>query len=319
MEKVSLIVPAYNAGTTIKRCLDSLVNQTYADIEIIVINDGSTDETLQILNKYRENYPFIHVIDQKNAGVSVARNNGLVRASGNYIMFVDSDDSLTEDACEKAISEIGTADLLLFGLNIFEDGKLIRTPHLQEMQVSLNKSQEAYWDLRKINLGPCNKLYRRERITNLFDETLSLGEDTKFVIDYLTHVDSIRVIPDCLYNVNLDNQGSLNRKYREDRLDQLLIVRNIEKKFLENRYGKASYLLYNEYFLDLHVILFDIVSRKKPFSFLKMNISKFDYSSIIDQCRFPKKYYVIFSKLVSLRLYCLIYLLLCIRKIILQG
>ena len=90
--KVSVIVPVYNVEKYLKKCLDSLVNQTLKDIEIICVNDGSTDNSLQILQEYANTHPNIVIVDQENQGVSLARNNGIKKAKGGYIGFVDPDD-----------------------------------------------------------------------------------------------------------------------------------------------------------------------------------------------------------------------------------
>ena len=101
MTKVSIIVPVYNVEKYLKRCLDSLVNQTLKDIEIICVNDGSTDGSLAILDEYVRNDDRIVVINQENSGLSVARNNGIGVAKGEYLGFVDSDDWVSEDYFEK--------------------------------------------------------------------------------------------------------------------------------------------------------------------------------------------------------------------------
>lgn len=92
MVKYSFIVPVYNTSNYLKKCIDSLVNQTYKSFEIIIVNDGSTDNSLDIINGYKESNKNIKIINQKNGGLSNARNNGVKKASGEYIIFVDSDD-----------------------------------------------------------------------------------------------------------------------------------------------------------------------------------------------------------------------------------
>lgn len=103
MTKVSIIVPVYNVEKYLKRCLDSLVNQTLKDIEIICVNDGSTDGSLAILDEYVRNDDRIVVINQENSGQSVARNRGIDVAKGEYIGFVDSDDWVSEDYLKSCI------------------------------------------------------------------------------------------------------------------------------------------------------------------------------------------------------------------------
>ena len=106
MRLISIIIPIYNNEEFIPRCLDSVINQTYKQIEIVIINDGSTDESLNIINKYKKIDTRIKVIDKKNEGVSVARNIGIDNSTGEYITFVDADDWLELDAIEKLYKEI---------------------------------------------------------------------------------------------------------------------------------------------------------------------------------------------------------------------
>ncbi|MDU4936124.1 MAG: glycosyltransferase family A protein, partial [Peptostreptococcaceae bacterium] len=99
--KVSIIIAAYNIEDYINRCLNSIVNQSFKDIEIIVVNDGSTDNTINIINNFAKNDVRIKVIDKKNGGLIEARKSGLARASGEYILFLDGDDWLHIEAIEK--------------------------------------------------------------------------------------------------------------------------------------------------------------------------------------------------------------------------
>ncbi len=302
MKLISIIVPVFNSASTIGRCLDSILGQNYPDIEVIVINDGSRDNSLDIIANYENKYSNIKVFTQKNSGVSVARNFGIQKSVGDYIMFVDSDDSLQQNACSSLVKAFTSdVDLVLCGLNVYKDDSLIRSPRLKSGIYDLRSSIDYYWYLRSINLGPCNKLYRKDLIIKLFDTSLSLGEDCKFVIDYMRNVSKIAVLSECLYNVFLDNTGSLNRKYRKDRLEQLVAVRKYEAEFLSSYYPKVvDHRIYDEFFLDLHVILTDIIRRKiAPAKVLiKENILKCNYNSIYKQCCNNRCYYTLFKKLV---------------------
>ena len=182
-------------------------------------------------------------------------------------------------------------DLIIFGLNIYQEDNLLRKPHLQNEFIKIDGSLMEYWKLRKINLGPCNKLYRRDKIHKYFDTTLSLGEDTKFVIEYMNNVNTVRVVEECLYNVSLDNSESLNRKYQDNRLEQLIVARDCERDFLKKKYGYVSPLLYNEYFFNLYGVLFEIVNRRLPVGLVKKNIEKMEYKKIYKKCNFGRNYY----------------------------
>lgn len=119
MSKISIIVPVYNAESSINRTLDSLLSQTYKDLEIICVDDGSSDESLRLLNSRTHNCDFLHVIHQANQGVSIARNTGIECATGEIIMFVDADDTLVPDACERVnqVFKDTGAEVFTFGFS----------------------------------------------------------------------------------------------------------------------------------------------------------------------------------------------------------
>ena len=124
MALISVIVPAYNVEDYLGECLDSIINQTFTDIEIICVNDGSVDSTLDIFNDYASRDERINVISQENKGLSGARNTGLKHAKGKYIYFMDSDDYLEVNALERMYSaaEEKSADIVFFKLINFDDG-----------------------------------------------------------------------------------------------------------------------------------------------------------------------------------------------------
>jgi glycosyltransferase involved in cell wall biosynthesis len=123
MAKVSVIVPVYNGAEDVGRCLESVMNQTLSDLEIVCVNDGSKDNTLEILNEFAARDARIKVVDRENGGLSVARNTGMKHATGDYVHFLDHDDTMKEDAYEKlsAISDRDALDALFFSSsNLFE-------------------------------------------------------------------------------------------------------------------------------------------------------------------------------------------------------
>lgn len=133
MVKYSFIVPVYNTGKYLNKCLDSLVCQTFKDFEIIIVNDGSTDNSEMIISGYKKKYSNIKVINQNNQGLSMARNNGVKESNGNYILFIDSDDYVEKNLLEKIDKEIGDVELLRYQV-VTEDekGKNIKEYHEKE-------------------------------------------------------------------------------------------------------------------------------------------------------------------------------------------
>lgn len=114
MVKYSFIVPVYNTSKYLKKCLDSLVKQTFKDFEIIIVNDGSTDNSSNIISKYLDTYKNIKVVNQKNEGLSMARNNGVKEANGEYLIFIDSDDYVEKNLLKEVDKEIKDAEILRY-------------------------------------------------------------------------------------------------------------------------------------------------------------------------------------------------------------
>ncbi|MGE6203830.1 glycosyltransferase family 2 protein [Guptibacillus hwajinpoensis] len=278
-KKISIIVPIYNADKWLKRCLESLINQTHKNIEIILINDGSKDNSKEICDKYSRMDNRIKVIHKNNAGTSAARNDGLKIALGDYIQFVDSDDWLEENMCELLLEnmEKNESDLVICGLRIMKNGVEIRKPYLPNNKLRVKEDIDNYLFLRKIFSSPCNKLYKREYIQTYFKENTSLGEDLIFNLEYLRKIDTTLVIEEALYNVCLDNSESLIRGYRSDRLDIVIDLVTKELKFCEDIYGRQSDKteIYNSYILGVHSFFRDIICSD--------NKSKKDINLILDK------------------------------------
>ena len=253
---ISIIIPVYKAEKWISRCIESVIDQSYKNLDIILINDGSPDKSGSICDEYAKKDKRIIVIHKKNEGPSIARNIGLKLSVGDYIQFVDSDDWLSREACEILLENMEQENVnqVVCGLNVTKNGKTLRTPHLPRKKYSIFKAPNEFFELLKIFASPCNKLYKKEYITHGFDPSLSAGEDLIFNLNYLKNTDKILTIPECLYNVSLDNDQSLNRKFRLDRLDLFLKSQDLIFEFCDNIYGENynKTILYNKSVLGVH-------------------------------------------------------------------
>lgn len=160
--KVSIIIPVYNVEEYLEECLDSAVNQTLKDIEIICVNDGSTDNSLDILKKYERKYKNITIINQENKGLSGARNSGLKIAKGKYVYFFDSDDIIDINLCKECyeISETKELDILTFDASVFYDDNSLESIHKFNysrkdiLNEELMKGEDYY------NYSYLNKVYK---------------------------------------------------------------------------------------------------------------------------------------------------------------
>lgn len=218
--KISVIIPVYNVEKYLRECLDSIVNQTFKDIEIICVDDGSTDKSLEILQEYKQKDQRLIVISQTNKGVSVARNIGIQNAQGEYIMFVDSDDWLANNACERAYynAKEKKCDVLLFSHNKFNNQSCTSDGRLQDLYIELqNKSTTFEESASTLAFSPCEpwgKLYKKELLTenNInFPHNIQAGEDRVFYINVCIHAHSICVLFENLYYYRQNTENSLSK------------------------------------------------------------------------------------------------------------
>jgi len=161
---VSIIVPVYNVEKLVGKCIQSICNQSYENIEIIIVNDGSTDNSLEVIRQYKDNDPRIQLIDQKNMGLSGARNRGISAAKGKYIVFVDSDDMIEPSLVKEclALIEQDSSDIVVYGYKkVKENLTLIAQPDNGNRTLD---QKEALNELLSLNISPmaCNKFIKAE-------------------------------------------------------------------------------------------------------------------------------------------------------------
>lgn len=235
---LSIIIPVYNMEKYLKQCLDSCLNQNldYKEYELICINDGSEDKSLAILQEYASQYPNIVVIDQKNQGVSAARNNGISRASADYIWFVDSDDMIKPN-CLQVLKDETEKDCGIITFN----GYSFSENWTEEEALLLQKNQlvgdMTYWGFVAVHI------YNRKIIQNgniCFNSEISYGEDELFYINVLERVSSTKNLPDVFYLYRQHGNSSMNllrlRPNRIKRLHSVITSMFILKNGLENKH-----------------------------------------------------------------------------------
>lgn len=229
--KYSVIIPVYNSEKTIKRCIESISLQNRPDVEIIVINDGSTDETDSICKALQTEHKNIIYITKGNGGVSSARNSGLSVATGEFVMFVDSDDYV-DNNCFDTIDKYtkSNADFYQFGFSIVENGLVKEVRSFSECKINTPSEKESFLSegvvIRTIN-SPWAKIFKRKIINeqNLrFCEKLSVGEDLTFVFSFLLLAERLERLSETIYFADIGNSESLSRKYRENLSEQLIGV-----------------------------------------------------------------------------------------------
>lgn len=224
--KLSIIVPVYNIAPYVDECLDSLCGQTYENIEIICIDDGSTDGSLEHVRLWEAKDSRVRVVSQPNSGVSHARNKGLDLATGDYVAFVDGDDYIDRDAVEKIMTAASEhkADIVIFGGRAFPETAWVTEVFGPRDVVRSGDGATMIFEERGCIPSAANKAYRRELIENAhlrFCETLILGEDTslQFLIFPLAH--TFVFLSDRLYHYRFERAGSAVTEGFKKRAQQL--------------------------------------------------------------------------------------------------
>lgn len=217
MDLISIIIPVYNSEQYIGKLLDSLLVQSYTNIEIIVVDDGSTDNSKNICKAYNDSR--IRVIESKNGGASAARNIGLKEANGEYIMFMDSDDYTREKMVENYYNAMIKYDVDLVC------GNTENTKNRQIKEDIIIKGNDCgkryvvdFYDKAPYN-GPWCKIYKKSLILKPFDTKQLKSNDLVFNLEYLKNISSICVIPDYSYVANSHDHESLTRRYKKNEFE----------------------------------------------------------------------------------------------------
>lgn len=226
MKKVSIIIPAYNANKYIGKCIESIENQTYENIEIIIVNDGSTDNTLQICAELSKKYTNIIVIDKQNEGPSIARKNGLEKASGIYISFVDSDDILECNFIDSLVCSLekNNADISECGYNLVNGELAIisKRPMKEKLYKGNTECVEHYIKKQNTTNYLCNKLYKKELFNDVEFPKFYAGEDACVLLQLFSKCNVVVNISECLYNYVQTNTSLCRSPYNLRKNDSVL-------------------------------------------------------------------------------------------------
>lgn len=292
---VSVIIPVFNNEKYIDKCIKSLLNQkTNLNYEIIAINDGSTDNSLQKLKKFKDK---IVLIDKKNTGPGDTRNRGLEKAKGNYLMFVDSDDYVSDNFIDKMYNTIveNEADVVICDFyRVHRDGSI----------AYLNKGKNGIYLKNEINdvllmdFHSCNKIFRKEVINNIKYPIGMFYEDVVFISKVLLNSNKIVKIDDPLYYYR-DNEKGTTNVINVTNYDLLKAYNMIEKDFIKSGYtDEIEFLYINGILVDLliKIIKSNINSKKEIFNKIKEEINKkypnWYKNKYIKTCRFMKRVYL---------------------------
>lgn len=251
--KISVIVPVYNAEKYVKRCIDSILNQTYKNLEVVLVNDGSTDKSGYICDMYAKSDDRIKVVHQLNKGVCVARNTGIKESSGEYILFIDSDDWIEYNTLEILMNNVKfeDIDILIYGYKmefIQKDNKKTKivTPEKKFYKTVLDYLDD--FNIYRTNglFGYCwNKIYKADiiRKNKVFFEEYAFAEDLYFNFKILPYCRDIKVINDSFYHYMHQSEITLSKVKK----DEITAMNQIYDKTVEFLKKMNSYENNKEY------------------------------------------------------------------------
>ena len=282
MPKVSIIVPVYNMEQYLNRCLESIINQTYENIEIILINDGSKDNSLEICKNYAKKDNRIMIIDQKNSGVSSARNSGLDKATGEYLAFVDPDDWIDLNAIENMIDFAlkHKCDISFFDYKI---NNIIQKNDKVKLEYNKNNKDEFIKLLISGDVpGYLWRLLIKKDITKKikFKLDLPMAEDLVFILEILKNANSINKSNEAYYNYFL-TENSITRGSQK-------YIKNLHNTFMLNKYINDIYKEYENIANTKHISEIGLYLLKMHRDGYEENIIKEEFDFIVNNKKYNK-------------------------------
>lgn len=254
-ELISVIVPVYNVEQYLEECIESILNQTYQNLEIILVNDGSTDHSFDICRNYEARDSRIIVQNKENGGLASARNAGLDIATGEYISFVDSDDTIEETMYEDMMEKFNadkTVDIVVCGFKRYDD----ITGDVYSIEMTDNSWQEItssnIGQVLYLNPGVWNKLYKVKLFENIRFEEVRLAEDLLLFVDTLGNTNKIQRVQKVLYNYRVRSNSLIN-SVKEEQFQELLDQLVSRRKIMQNQQLDNSFLMLVDAIAFLHI------------------------------------------------------------------
>lgn len=313
MVKVSVIVPVYNSEKYLKRCIDSLINQTLTEMEFIIINDGSTDSSDSIISSYDDKR--IKYFKRDNHGIGATRNYGIEHSSGEFIGFLDSDDYVESDMFEKMYNECVNNNLDITICDFYKESSNVEKIIFDDFGITdLNSKPNLLMD---INLAPWNKLYRRSICSGVLYPVGVKYEDTPWVAKVMSRASRIGKLNECLYHYIVHNNSETtvvdnrvydifkitdillsdlgNNEYLKDSVNDLVIYLitkyTVSQRYLKSKKERDKFIDFAFLYLNKNIPGFKKTSYFKKREFLKGLVEKYKILTKI-HCDF----YSIFKK-----------------------
>lgn len=281
IKKISVIIPVYNLSEYIDECIQSVINQSYTNIEIIVVDDGSTDDSVKKISGYLNSYKNIKLIEKDNGGVSSARNCGLDNASGDYIAFVDGDDWLDRKYFEEMMNRIEQNDASICTNNMYiRDENKVLVCNIDELNLNFEKALK-YLLTYRLPTSVWSSIYKKEVLKDIrFNLDIHHLEDLEFQFRAIANASRITVLNKALYNYR-SREGSANSQKLNSKILSCLLIPNTILKFVK----KNKILSKKYYFVTLgrvsSTIAFFLSKTKKTDRVIKKKVIKYSRKSLL--------------------------------------
>lgn len=303
-ELISVIVPIFNVEKYIGRCLESLIGQTYQNIEVICIDDGSTDSSGVIADEYSKKDDRIKVYHQEYYGVSDARNKGLEKAKGEYIVFLDSDDEADKDYVLKLYNILKDNDLDISQCSLIRvrDGKQVNRLEVKE-GVRIFDGLQMQWKIfernRYFTMCLCGKLFKRQLFEGLSFPVGRINEDESLIYLLMYRSKRVGVIDDYLYYYHYNSQSITEKKYNIHRLDSFYMLEEKFAFYREKGLIDLANKTANEYFSQMSVVFVNGKREASDYKAIKKKAKEFynkDRKEILEKSKLTKTRWI-FMKL----------------------
>lgn len=308
--KISIIVPIYNAEKFLDKCIKSIINQTYSNLEIILVNDGSTDNSLNICKKYAGIDNRIHIIDKENGGVSSARNRGIDLASGDYIGFVDSDDFITTKMYEKLLFAISEANADIAECGYFRTDlnyEIIDLIPLENEELNGNYDCSHSFILKKNTTDFCfNKLYKKFIFEDIRYPNFKYSEDYVLNVKAFYNCSKKVTISDCCYYYVNNLNSAVHQDFNQSKLDIIHAGEEV-LKFYKDKFTELNnyvYIYILENIIQLYKQLVESkVLDKEIYSRILLKEYRKKFSNVNNIIKLNKRYFALNLFYISPRLF----------------
>ena len=300
---ISIIVPVYNAERFLSKCIESILNQTFKDFELLLINDGSKDKSLDICNEYFEKFPDkIKIFNNKNMGCSATRNFGIEHSQGNYLLFIDSDDWIEKDMLEKMYQKILQEDSDVVITGIFREDNILNV--VSKQVPKYNNNLYFWFNTEALVEFACNKLHKKSIIIEndlIFPINSHAGEDMVFNICSLINSKKVSVVPNELYHYIIHGDNSIyNLEKRVGIFISLNTIYNYLKKknFIEVEEVLKNFKTLSEIHLKTSFRKLLYAKNGKQFNqYMKIflrNTSKIEYLNFKDKLKIYNRAFMVY-------------------------